>query len=150
MTDPRASQPFVLDRVPADALAATVAELRDVHRECQLVLIGAEQGSAADPEVVELASALLADLDEVGDLYDATATTELPGGLLRLEGRLAPGQAATLTHLQVQLLQLRLVARRGGLLLTFDPSVAAMVAWICEEVADQVHGRPPRAYRPVG
>ena len=57
------------------------------------------------------------------------------------------GHAATMTHLQMQLLQLRLLGRRGAILTQSDPEISQLLAWIWDESADQLHGRPPRPYR---
>lgn len=145
--DPMTRVPVLLDGLPTATFEAAVTYLKDVLRECQLVLVGRSQGSDGDPMLSQLAEGLVPDLEEVGDAFDASEISPGPGGTLRLSGSLLVAQAATLSHLQMQLIQLRLLGRRGGLLVTSDPHVTQLLVWIWEELSDQLHGRQARAYR---
>ena len=145
--DPMLRVPVLLEGLPAATFEAAVTYLKDVLRECQLVLVGRHQGSDQDPMLSQLAEGLVPDLEEVGDAFDASRTTARADGTVRLEGSLVVSQAATLSHLQMQLIQLRLLGRRGGLLVSSDPHVTQLLVWIWEELSDQLHGRQARAYR---
>ncbi|WP_426571594.1 hypothetical protein [Aquihabitans sp. McL0605] len=149
MTDPHARITVVLDRLPTDPFRAAVLYLDDARRECQLVLVAHEQGLESDPDLVAVAEGLIPDIEEMDDALTASDVTVNDDGTTRLVGSLEVSQAGTLAHLQMQLVQLRLIERRGGLLLESDPHLAQLLAWIWDELADQLHGRPPRAYRPA-
>lgn len=146
MTDPRSRVAVDLDQLPAATFRACVVYLDDVLRECQLVLVSAEQGNESDPTLNALAAGLVPDIEEVGDAFRAAELTTNPDGTVHLQGTLEFNQSATLAHLQMQLIQLRLLGRRGGLLLESDPQVTQLLAWIWDELGDQIHGRAPRRY----
>ena len=146
MTDPHARVPIVLDRLPQAEFEVAVTYLTDVLRECQLLLVDRAQGTDRDPALSALADGLLPDLEEVGDAWDAATITDHGDGTVRIETVLAVGQSGTLAHLQMQLIQLRLLGRTGGLLVQSDPEVSQLLTWIWEEISDQLHGRPARPY----
>ena len=146
MLDQREVRNVVLDHLPAQTFEAAVSYLGDTLRECQLVLVGRAQGSDADPTLSALAEGLVPDLEEIGDAFDASSVTQLSDGSLRLDGELEIAQTGTLAHLQMQLIQVRLLGRRGGLMVRSDPDVTQLLAWIWDELSDQLHGRPPRPY----
>lgn len=147
MSDVRAPRRVVLDRLPAQTLRAAVVYLDDVRRECQLVVAGAADGVTVDPALVEVATGLIPDIEEIGDSFRAASLATNDDGSLLLEGEMALGQSATLANLQIQLIQLRLLGRRGGLLIDSDPEVSQLLAWVWEEIADQLYSRPARPYR---
>lgn len=138
----------VLAGLPAPLYDATVSYLGDVLRECHLVLLGRDQGSTSDHDLVVLAEGLVPDLEELRDLFRAAAVTE-EDGHRTLAVDLRATDAATLAHLHLQLAQLRFVDRRDGVLLPTDPEVARLLAWVRDEAAEQLAGRGPRAYRLV-
>lgn len=147
--DPRSVRDVVLDDLPASTFQAGVTYLADVLRECQLVLVGSDQGADPAPDVLALVEGLVPDLEEIGDLFDAGEIDVRDGATLRFRAAAEVGQVGLLAHLQMQLVQLRLVGRRGNLMVRSDPQVTQLLAWIWDEVADQLHGRPPRPYRPI-
>lgn len=137
----------VLAELPGPTFDAAVSHLADVLRECQLVLVGRGQGAEVDPELADLAAALLPDLEELRDLL-RRATVERRDDRVRLEVDLAPADGALLAHVQVLLEQLRHVNRRGGLLATPAPEVTELLTWMWAEIADQLHGRTARTPPP--
>lgn len=143
-----AVQRVVLDGLPDRLYDAAVRYLGDVLRECHLVLVGRDQGSSDDVDLVVLAQGLVPDLEELRDLF-AMATVTQQGGYRTVGVDLRPTDAATLAHLHLQLVQLRFVDRRDGVLLRTDPEVARLLAWVRDEAAEQLAGRVPRAYRAV-
>ena len=145
MSDDRRA--IVLEGLPSGPFQAAVGYLDDALRECHLVLVAESQGHATDPELSRVATALVPDIEEIGDAFRAARSTPGADGTLRLEGSLAIDQAATIADLQVQLVHLRILGRRGNLLLDSDPEIAQLLTWIWEETSDQLHGRPPRPYR---
>lgn len=148
MSDSRTRRPVVLDHLPAATFRAAILYLDDVLRECQLVLSGHAQSDDVDPTLVGLAEGIVPDIEELRDAFRAAELSVLEDGSLRMVGELEVGQSGTIAHLQVQLIQLRLLGRRGGLLLESDPQVTHLLAWLWEETADQLHGRDARPYRP--
>lgn len=146
MSSPHDLRPVVLDRLPTQTFGAAVTYLADILRECQLVLVGRSQGDDADPTLSQLAEGLVPDLEEVRDAFAAAEVTTHADGSTRLEATLEVAQSGTLAHLQMQLIQLRLLGRRGGLMVESDPDVTQLLAWIWDEASDQLHGRPARAY----
>jgi hypothetical protein len=148
MGDPRARCPVVLDRLPADLLHAAVTYLADILRECQLVLVDRLQGVVHDPELCHVAEGLVPDLEEVADAFTGADLSLLDDGSVRVETVMESAQSGVLANVQIQLVQLRLLGRRGGLLVRSDPEVTQFIAWIWDEAADQLHGRAARPYRP--
>ncbi len=146
MTAEEARRTIVLDGLPSASFPACVGYLDDALRECQLVLVAAGQGHRTDPELDRVARALVPHIEEIGDAFRAASSTVNPDGSLRLEGSLTLDQAAMVTDLQVQLVHLRILGRRGDLLLDSDPEIAQLLTWIWEEIADQLAGRAPRPY----
>lgn len=141
-------QQVVLAGLPAPLYDAAVSYLRDVLRECHLVLVGRDQGSTADSDLVTLAEGLVPDLEELRDLFAAAAVTEVDGHRT-LAVDLRAADVATLAHLYLQLGQLRFVDPRDGVLLPTDPEVAVLLAWVRDEAAEQLGGRAARRYRAV-
>jgi hypothetical protein len=137
----------LLEGLPVERFRGAVTYLADVLRECQLVLVGRDQGEETDQALSGLAEGLVPDLEQVRDAF-VRGTYELDDqGLLRFRTTLEVAQAATLAHLQMQLVQLRLLGRGGGLLVESDPEVSELLAWIWDEASDQIHGRAPRRHR---
>ncbi len=134
----------VLVGLPAPLFEAAVTYLADTLRECQLVLVADQQGTAADPALIELAGGLVPDLEELRDVFRAAAIVAEGAGL-RVEVELSPGDAGTIAHLQLQLTQLRYVTPRD-LLVTGNAEVSALLAWVWDEVGDQLLGRAARRY----
>ena len=141
---------IVLDGLPEALFRAAVGYLDDARRECQLVLVSHGQGHRTEADLGRVANGLVPDIEEIGDAFEAAEVTSDGAGSLRLTGSLTIGQAATIEDLQVQLVHLRILARRGDLLLDSDPEIAALLTWIWEEISDQLHGRAPRPYRAAG
>lgn len=100
-----------------------------------------------DPMLTELAGRLVPDLEEVRDVFLDGIVSDDGEGTVCLAVTLQVVQAATLAHLQMQLVQLRLLERRGGLLLRSEPAITDLLVWIWDEASDQIHGRPARPYR---
>lgn len=136
----------VLTELPADLFEAAVTYLADTLRECQLVLVDHGQGADAAPTLVELATGLVPDLEELRDLFRAAAIT-VEGPTCRVEVEMAPGDAGTVAHLQMQLDQLRYL-NHHELLIPSDPDVSRFLTWAWEEIADQLSGRRARPYHP--
>jgi hypothetical protein len=149
VSDHSSPRPILLDHLPAETLGEAVTYLADILRECQLVLVGQLQGVVTDPALCLLAEGLVPDLEDVRDAFTAGSVTAHDDGSVRLEAELAPDQAGMLAHLQTHLIQLRLMGRRGGLMVRSDPEVTQLIAWIWDEASDQLHGRSPRPYRPA-
>ncbi len=149
MSDPFELRYVVLDRLPAVSFAAAVTYLADILRECQLVLVGRNQGALTDPTLAQLAEGLVPDIEEIRDVFEAGSLTTNDDGSTCLVAPIEVGQAGTLAHLQMQLIQLRLLGRRGGLLVRSEPDVSQLLAWIWDEASDQIHGRPARPYHPA-
>lgn len=147
--DPHAVREVVLDQLPAVTFQAGVTYLADVMRECQLLLVGGDQVTDPGPDVLALVAGLVPDLEEIGDLFDAGDLVMRDGTTVCFRTEAEVGQVGLLVHLQMQLVQLRLIGRRGNLMVRSDPQVTQLLAWIWDEVADQLHGRPPRPYRPI-
>lgn len=141
----RTLHPVRLVRVPTALFDAAVSYLADVLRECQLALEGHRAGIEADPQLADLASALVPDLEELQEIFRSSlATAEGDRTTVDLEMRMA--DAPLLAHLQMQLIQLRLVGRRGAMLVVSDPVITQFLAWVWDEASDQLHGRSPRPY----
>lgn len=138
---------IVLDGLPVAPFEAAVGYLDDALRECQLVLVAQGQGHRIDADLGRVARALVPDIEEIRDAFVAAESTTNADGTVRLAGSLAVGQAAMVADLQVQLVHLRILGRRGDLLLDSDPEIAQLLTWIWEEVSDQLAGRPSRPYR---
>lgn len=138
---------IVLDALPTVALRAAATYLGDILRECQLVVVGHDaDGGAGDPALAEVAASLIPDLEEVGDAFQAADVVLHPDGSTALRTTLRRDQDATVARLQVQLLRLRELGRGGGLLVESDPRAVQLLAWIWDEVAEQLQGRAPRPY----
>lgn len=136
----------VLEGLPVILFDSAVTYLADMLRECQLVLVDIDQGATVDATMADLALGLVPDLEELRDLFrDAGITTD--GRTYRVTLTMVPSVAATLAHLQMQLVQLRFIGRLGGLLVGSDPEVTQFLAWVWDEAADQINGRAPRPYR---
>ena len=119
MTDDRTPVRSCSTGCRPSAFDAAVAYLDDVLRECQLSWSVHAQGSgAADPTLVAVAArAWCPTSRSCADVFRAADITT-DGRWLRIRGGLAAAsQPSTLAHLQMQLVQLRLLGRRGGLLL---------------------------------
>lgn len=140
------TQCVVLSDIPASIFDAAICYLGDMLRECKLVLADHGQGSEVDPELVALAHGFVPDLEELRVMFDGGSVTTV-GGRHNIQVPMHIGHAATMTHLQMQLLQLRLLGRRGAILTQSDPEISQLLAWVWDESADQLHGRPPRPYR---
>ena len=143
-----AARRVVLAGLPSPLYDAARGYLGDVLRECHLVLLGRDQGSSIDADLVALAEGMVPDLEELRDLFAKATVTDVDG-LRTLAVDLRATDAATLAHLHLQLTQLRFVDRRDGVLLPTDPEVAQLLAWVRDEAAEQLGGRPARAYRVV-
>ena len=143
-------RPIVIEDLPEADFRVAVGYLDDARRECQLVLVARDQGRATDPVVARVATRLVPAIEAVGDAFLAAEVTSDGVGSLRLRGAMDAEQAAAVAELQVQLVQLRSLVRRGDLLLDSEPAVAALITWLCEEVADQLAGRAPRPYVAAG
>lgn len=137
------SQPVVLAGLPRALFDEAVTYLADIMRECQLILVDRSDGH--DPDLIELAEALVPDLEEVGELF-RRGRHDVDEDRVSLELELHGGHIGTLVHLQMHLVHLRFLARRGTLLVASDPNVSKLLAWIWDETADQLHGRRPRPY----
>ena len=88
---------------------------------------GPSRATRPIPRCSALAAGLVPDIEEVGDAFRAAELTTNPDGTIHLQGTLEFNQSATLAHLQMQLIQLRLLGRRGGLLLESDPQVTQLL-----------------------
>ncbi len=136
-----------LAEMPAERFRRAVTYLDDTLRECQLVLLS-PRSDAGDPgarDVRRLAEAVVPDLEEVRDLF-RTGRLATDRDRLSFTCDLPARMALTIAHLQTHMVQLRTVARRGELLTESTPEVTALLAWIWDEVADQLNGRPPRPH----
>lgn len=138
---------IVIEGMPEADFREAVGYLDDARRECQLVLVAQSQGRATDPDVARVAARFVPAIEAVGDAFLAAQATSDGAGSLALHGMMDVDQAATIADLQAQLVQVRSFSRRGDLLLDAEPAVAALITWLCEEVCDQLAGRPPRPYR---
>lgn len=136
----------LLDGLPGSLVEAATTYLADMLRECQLVVADQDPESAVSDELRELASSLVPDLEEVRALF-AGAQRSHEGDATRIEVGMHAGHAGIMAHLQMQLVQLRLLGRRGELLVPSDPVVTQFLAWVWDESSDQLHGRRPRPYR---
>lgn len=143
MTAP--TRTVVLEGLPERLATAALTYLADTRRECQLVLADDEPG-ATSPQLRELAASLVPDLEEVRDLF-TRADCGAEGGTLRYAFPMHAGHAGVMAHLQMQLVQLRLLGRQGELLVPSDPLVTHVLTWMWDEAMDQLHGRAPRPYR---
>lgn len=132
--------------LPAESFHQAVTYLADVLRECQLILIDGVAGTVeSGVDLVALANVLVPDLEEVRDLFrDADVADH--GDHVDLVATLNPTVAATLAHLQMHLVQLRFVEGEGGILVSSDAEVIDLLRWMWDEVAEQIHGRPPRPH----
>ncbi len=146
MTADDGRRDIVLDRLPGASFQAAVGYLDDALRECHLVLVAQGQGHRTDAQLSRVATALVPDIEEIADAFRAAESTTDDDGSIRLTGSLTVDQAATIADLQVQLVHLRILGRRGDLLLDSDPEIAQLLTWIWEEISDQLHGRPARPY----
>lgn len=125
--------------MPVERFRRAVTYLDDTLRECQLVLLS-PRGEDADPaarDVRRLAEAVVPDLEEIRGLF-RSGTLTTTGDLVSFTAEVPDITAMTIAHLQVHLVQIRLVARRGALLTEGDPEVTALLTWIWESVADQL------------
>lgn len=136
-----------LTGLPGQGFHRAVGYLEEILRECHLVLV-AEVEDPSDRGAADLrriAQAIVPDLEEIREVFrSGIVASEGPG--VDLEIPYSPQLAVTLAHLQTHLVQLRILGRRGSLLVESDPTVSALLTWIWEEAADQLHGRPPRPY----
>jgi hypothetical protein len=139
-------RPVRLEGLPSHLFEQAVTYLGDTLRECQLVLVDRDQGRTDDASLLVLAEALVPDLEELRDVVRA-AEVVIDGDRVRIDVDMRIEHAATIAHLQMQLVQLRLLGRRGSLLVESDPDVTQLLAWVWDEAADQIHGRTPRPYR---
>jgi hypothetical protein len=139
----------VLDRVPAETFRAVVVYLDDVLRECQLVLVAQSQGRSVGQDLADIASGLVPDIEEIADAFRSASVDANDDGTLHLRGFLGADQAAVIASLQLRLVQIRQLGRRGVLLLDSDPVVIQLMVWIWEELSDQLAGRPARPYQPA-
>lgn len=137
-----------LDGLPAHLFHRAVTYLDDTLRECQLVLVGPPPSpdDRAAEDLHRLARALVPDIEEIRAAFRA-GRFAVDGDRVSLHVTAAPALASTMIHLQSQIVQLRLVGRQGALMTESDPQVTALLAWIWDEAADQLHGREPRPFR---
>lgn len=137
-----------LDGLPAERFHRAVTYLDDTLRECQLILVGPPPApeDRIGQDLHRLAQAVVPDIEEIRAVFRA-GRLEVRGDRVSLHVTAAPVFAATMIHLQSQLVQLRLVGRQGALMTESDPEVTSLLAWIWDEAADQLHGREPRPYR---
>ena len=142
----RTLHPVLLAELPVTAFSEAVTYLGDVLRECQLLVVDADQGADVDPAMEALARALVPDLEELREIFRAATITSGRDGV-RVEAEMRVSDAALLAHLQMQLVQARFLGRGGLLLVASDPEVTQFLAWVWDESADQLHGRRPRPYR---
>lgn len=147
----QAARRIVLDRLPPATFAEAVEHLDAVLRECQLVLVaqGQGQGRPSDGDLAAVASVLVPEIEQVADAFRAAQQTVHDDGTVRLVGWLRPDQGDTVARLDRSLVQLRALGRRGALLIESDPIVTGLLAWVWDEVGDQLAGRAPRPYRPA-
>lgn len=138
-----ATHTIVLEGLPESLAEAATTYLEDTLRECQLVL---SDDVGVDGPLRELATSLVPDLEEIRDLF-SQADVSTDGEAVRYDVPMHVGHAGTMAHLQMQLVQLRLLGRRGQLLVPSDPTVTQFLAWVWDESMDQLHGRHPRPYR---
>lgn len=138
-----------LDRVPPETFRSMVVYLDDVLRECQLVLVSEGQGRAVGQDLADIASGLVPDLEAIGDAFRRADVERNDDGTFHLRGQLDADQAALIPGLQLRLVQIRQLGRRGALLLDSDPTVIGLMVWVWEELSDQLAGRPARPYRPA-
>ena len=144
----RTFQTVHLKGVPIGPFDEAVSYLADVLRECQLVIVQKSQGQETDPDLARLAEGLVPDLEELRELF-RTATVVARDGRYHIEVPMSRPDAGTLAHLQLQLIQLRLLGRRGRLLVAGTPEVTQILTWLWDEAADQLHGRAARPYPAV-
>lgn len=135
----------VLDGLPVALFDASLTYLADILRECQLILVRQGQDGAADPLLVELADHLVPDIEALRDLF-GQAHISVERGRYRVELSMGLPDAETIAHLQMRLVQVRLLGRRGSLMVVSDPRVTQLLAWIWDEAADQLHDRRARPY----
>lgn len=137
-----------LDGLPADRFHRAVTYLDDTLRECQLMLVGPPPApdDRAAQDLHQLARALVPDIEEIRAAF-RSGTFEVEDDRVSLHVTAVPALASTMIHLQSQIVQLRLVGRRGALMTESDPEVTSLLAWIWDEAADQLHGREPRSFR---
>lgn len=136
-----------LDRLPPETFRKMVVYLDDVLRECQLVLVSQDQGRDVSVELGDIASGLVPDIEEIADAFRAAEDSVKDDGTLHLRGSLTADQASLIASLQMRLVQVRQLGRRGALLLESDPQVIALMVWVWEEISDQLAGRAARPYR---
>ncbi len=139
--------PVVLVGLPVERFDATVSYLGDVLRECQLLLVGRSQGTAGDAGLLELAQALVPELEGLREVFRSAEISAGDEGY-RAWAEMRGTDAELLADLQVHLIRLRVLGRGGEMLVASDPAISEFVTWVCEELADQLSGRPPRPYRP--
>lgn len=136
-----------LDAMPADRFRQAVSFLDDTLRECRLVL-GAPEPSLDDrggQDLLRLARNLVPDIEEVRAVFRGGQLEE-DGSQISLTVTASPILAATMVHLQTQLVQLRYVGRGGAFVTESDLAVSSLLTWIWDEAADQIGGREPRRF----
>jgi hypothetical protein len=138
--------PVTLEDLPIEAFDGAVTYLADVLRECQLLVLGHGHGTAVTPSLAALAETLVPELEGLREVFRSAEIRVGERGY-RAWAEMRGSDAAMLAALQVHLVQLRVLGRQGGTLVASDPEVSRFVDWICEELADQLSGRPARAYR---
>ena len=136
-----------LEALPVNLFSRAVTYLADVLRECQLMLVDdqSDLSPAIEPAALDLVKALVPDLEEMRDLFRAADIT-VGADTVSIVARMPVSTVATMAHLQMQLVQLRFLARQGGMLVPSEPEVSKVLAWVWDEASDQLHGRPPRPY----
>lgn len=147
MRDPDERCPILLDGLPPRLFEEAVGYLDDALRECQLVLVAESQGHVTDEDLGRVARALVPDIEAMRDAFVEAESSLNGDGTVRLAGSLLCGQASMVVHLQVQLVHLRDLERRGDLLLESDPQASQLLTWVWDAVADQLAGRPARPFR---
>lgn len=138
--------PVVLGDVPVPAFDAAVTHLADVLRECQLVLVGCDQGGSDDAAMVDVARALVPEIEELREIWRSADITVV-GDRYRVEAEMRSEDAAMMARLQAHLVQLRLLGPQGSMLVADDAEVARFLAWMWDEVTDQLSGAQARPYR---
>lgn len=136
---------IVLDGIPCQVYDASVNHLAELLDGCQQVLASHEQGAEVDPELLDLVTHFVPDLEEVQQIFAAGQVTPV-GDTCRVEVELQVGHDGAMAHLQMQLVQLRLLGRRAADLPQSDPELMRFLKWAWDEFSDQLHGRAARPY----